>query len=190
MKAPDTDQATRLARGRQLKTMRTAAGLSQSQLATSMSAHYSISRYETGARDASNMTLGMASRLAAALGMDVDTFNRTLLDIPAWPTLPARRHETLKRRLRRLGRTQAWLAEQTGLAPLQVSRYATGATDLTQLSLTRATQIAQALQANLADLAQWDELALLIAEGNKNSQDKDFKQAKRRLAELKGSNQC
>lgn len=88
--------------------MRTAAGLSQSQLAASMSARYSVSRYET-----------------------------------------------LKRRLRRLGRTQAWLAEQTGLTPLQVSRYATGATYLTQLSLERATRIAQTVQAGLVDLAQW-----------------------------------
>lgn len=88
--------------------MRTAAGLSQSQLAASMSARYSVSRYET-----------------------------------------------LKRRLRRLGHTQAWLAEQTGLTPLQVSRYATGATYLTQLSLERATRIAQTVQAGLVDLAQW-----------------------------------
>lgn len=155
MKAPDTDQATRLVRGQRLKTMRTAAGLSQSQLAASMSARYSVSRYETGSRDAGNMTLGMASKLATALGMDVDTFTQTLLDIPAWPTLPARRYETLKRRLRRLDHTQAWLAEQTGLTPLQVSRYATGNTYLTQLSLERATRIAQALQADLADLSQW-----------------------------------
>lgn len=120
-----------------------------------MSARYSVSRYETGSRDAGNMTLGMASKLATALGMDVDTFTRTLLDIPAWPTLPARRYETLKRRLRRLGHTQAWLAEQTGLTPLQVSRYATGSTYLTQLSLERATRIAQTVQADLADLTQW-----------------------------------
>lgn len=155
MKAPDTDQATRLARGQRLKTMRTAAGLSQSQLAASMSARYSVSRYETGSRDAGNMTLGMASKLATALGVDVDTFTQTLLNVPAWSTLPARRYETLKRRLRRLGRTQAWLAEQTGLTPLQVSRYATGATYLTQLSLERATRIAQTVQAGLVDLAQW-----------------------------------
>ena len=87
--------------------------------------------------------------------MDVDTFTQTLLNVPAWPTLPARRYETLKRRLRRLGHTQAWLAEQTGLTPLQVSRYATGATYLTQLSLERATRIAQTVQAGLVDLAQW-----------------------------------
>lgn len=155
MKAPDTDQATRQARGQRLKTMRTAAGLSQSQLAASMSARSSVSRYETGSRDAGNMTLGMASKLATALGVDVDTFTQTLLNVPAWPTLPARRYETLKRRLRRLGRTQAWLAEQTGLTPLQVSRYATGATYLTQLSLERATRIAQTVQAGLVDLAQW-----------------------------------
>lgn len=125
--------------------MRTAAGLSQSQLAASMSARYSVSRYETGRRDAGNMTLGMASKLAAALGVDVDTFTRALLDVPAWPTLPTRRYETLKRRLRRLGHTQAWLADQTGLAPMQVSRYATGDTYLTQLSLAHATRIATPL---------------------------------------------
>lgn len=125
--------------------MRTAAGLSQSQLAASMSARYSVSRYETGRRDAGNMTLGMASKLAATLG--VDTFTRALLDVPAWPTLPTRRYETLKRRLRRLGHTQAWLADQTGLAPMQVSRYATGDTYLTQLSLAHATRIARTVQA-------------------------------------------
>ncbi len=155
MKAPDTDQATRLARGRRLKTMRTDAGLSQNQLAAAMETRYNTSRYETGARDAGNMTLRMACKLADALGMDVDMFAQTLLNVPAWPTLPARRYETLKRRLRRLDHTQAWLAEQTGLAPIQVSRYATGATYLTQLSLERATRIAQALQADLADLSQW-----------------------------------
>ena len=135
--------------------MRTAAGLSQSQLAASMSARYSVSRYETGSRDAGNMTLGMASKLATALGVDVDTFTQTLLNVPAWPTLPARRYETLKRRLRRLGRTQAWLAEQTGLTPLQVSRYATGATYLTQLSLERPPGRAKPVPGGMWEWGLW-----------------------------------
>lgn len=155
MKAPTADKKTRLARGARLRAMRKAADLSQSQLAESMSARYSVSRFETGVRDPGNMTLGMASHLAAALNMDVDTFARTLLDIPAWPTIPPRRYETLRRRLNHLGHDNAWLAAQAGLTPSQISKYLNGTVYMPQLSLERATLLAQTVHASLTDLEQW-----------------------------------
>lgn len=155
MKAPTADRQTRLERGARLRAMRDAAGLSQSQLATSMSSHYNVSQFETGVRDPGNMTLGKAARYAHALHMDLDDFARTLLDEQPWPTLRPQGHETLRTRLARLRCTGVRFAEQTGLTPVQVSRYVNGGVNPARLSLERAMLIAKTAQANLSDLRQW-----------------------------------
>lgn len=57
--------------------MRTAAGLSQSQLAASMSARYSVSRYATGNTYLTQLSLERATRIAQALQAD-------LADLSQW----------------------------------------------------------------------------------------------------------
>lgn len=155
MKASTTDRQTRLERGARLRAMRDTAGLSQSQLAASMTSRYNVSQFETGVRDPGNMTLDKAARYAHAMHMDLDDFARTLLDEQPWPTLRPQGRETLRTRLARLGCTGVWLAKQTGLTTTQVSRYVNGGVNPARLSLERAMLIARTVQANLADVRRW-----------------------------------
>ena len=132
-------------RGRKLKQMREAVGLSQSQLGVKVGWNVvEVSMREMGVRDAAGVRYPTARLLAEALGLSVDRFACELLDLGSWSTENS--GKTFGEARRAVGLTQRELAEVCDSAWRTVWRWESGESPLSNAELWRVALVSKALR--------------------------------------------
>lgn len=141
--------------GARLKDLREARHVTREQVQQETGIGAGVLRtLEIGDKDVAAIPLDTAARLARAIGVTLDEFTRTVLDLADWATRnpePA----TFAEARRECDYTQDGLAKKAGATRTAIAEYENGRAALGQLPLARAARFAQALHVTMDVLDRW-----------------------------------
>lgn len=121
-KVPSLDE--RRQHGATLKTLRTLAGLSQTQFGERAGLQpQNISHWETGLRDVGMVRLPSAAGMARALGLTLDEFARLLLTVAPWPVDDQLPQGTVRERRISLHLSNPTVANMMGVSRQAITRW-------------------------------------------------------------------